>query len=168
MVELADARDSKSRVRKDVRVQVPPPAPRQSSGLATIRCQPFFIAFWLTELNNKVFLRNRIPVTVWIPAVPPNELICDLNPDTGTWRKRSQSEAKGDGAHQVIENRDLRPGGAICLQPERITGGIVQATFIIDPCNTGPKNTGKARTAFPPRVVPVSYTHLTLPTNREV
>ena len=27
MVELADARDSKSRVRKDVRVQVPPPAP---------------------------------------------------------------------------------------------------------------------------------------------
>ena len=27
MVELADARDSKSRVREDVRVQVPPPAP---------------------------------------------------------------------------------------------------------------------------------------------
>ena len=27
VVELADARDSKSRVRKDVRVQVPPPAP---------------------------------------------------------------------------------------------------------------------------------------------
>ena len=41
MVELADARDSKSRVRKDVRVQVPPPAPRQARGLATIRCQPF-------------------------------------------------------------------------------------------------------------------------------
>ena len=27
VVELADARDSKSRVREDVRVQVPPPAP---------------------------------------------------------------------------------------------------------------------------------------------
>ena len=47
VVELADARDSKSRVRKDVRVQVPPPAPRQAAGLATIRCQPFFMALVL-------------------------------------------------------------------------------------------------------------------------
>ena len=31
MVELADARDSKSRVRKDVRVRPPPPAPRQKN-----------------------------------------------------------------------------------------------------------------------------------------
>ncbi len=30
VVELADARDSKSRVRKDVRVRPPPPAPRQN------------------------------------------------------------------------------------------------------------------------------------------
>ena len=29
VVELADARDSKSRVRKDVRVRPPPPAPNQ-------------------------------------------------------------------------------------------------------------------------------------------
>jgi len=40
---------SKSRVREDVRVQVPPPAPRQSKGLATIGCQPFFIALVLME-----------------------------------------------------------------------------------------------------------------------
>ena len=40
---------SKSRVREDVRVQVPPPAPRQSEGLATIGCQPFFIALVLME-----------------------------------------------------------------------------------------------------------------------
>ena len=32
VVELADARDSKSRVREDVRVQVPPPAPGESQG----------------------------------------------------------------------------------------------------------------------------------------
>ena len=30
MAELADARDLKSRVRKDVRVRSPPPAPRQN------------------------------------------------------------------------------------------------------------------------------------------
>ncbi|MBP2679549.1 MAG: hypothetical protein H6Q82_2614, partial [Deltaproteobacteria bacterium] len=33
VVELADARDSKSRVRKDVRVQVPPPAPFKNTQL---------------------------------------------------------------------------------------------------------------------------------------
>ena len=33
VVELADARDSKSRVRKDVRVQVPPPAPFKNAQL---------------------------------------------------------------------------------------------------------------------------------------
>src|SRR4030042_1201888 len=32
VVELADARDSKSRVRKDVRVQVHPPAPGEPQG----------------------------------------------------------------------------------------------------------------------------------------
>ena len=34
MVELADARDSKSRDRKVVRVQVPPPAPLNTGGYA--------------------------------------------------------------------------------------------------------------------------------------
>jgi hypothetical protein len=60
VVELADARDSKSRVRKDVRVQVPPPAPRQSEGLATIGCQPFFIALVLKrDLNGLGAPTNR-------------------------------------------------------------------------------------------------------------
>ena len=43
---------SKSRVRKDMRVRPPPPAPRQSAGLAAIRCQPFFIALVLKRGSN--------------------------------------------------------------------------------------------------------------------
>ena len=37
VVELADARDSKSRVREDVRVQVPPPAPFKNAQLHLLR-----------------------------------------------------------------------------------------------------------------------------------
>ena len=37
VVELADARDSKSRVRKDVRVRPPPPAPKSRSAIGAAR-----------------------------------------------------------------------------------------------------------------------------------
>ena len=37
VVELADARDSKSRVRKDVRVRPPPPAPKSRSAIGVAR-----------------------------------------------------------------------------------------------------------------------------------
>jgi hypothetical protein len=46
VVELADARDSKSRARKGVRVRPPPPAPGQFEGW--LHCQPFLLALVLT------------------------------------------------------------------------------------------------------------------------
>ena len=58
VVELVDARDSKSRVRKDVRVRPPPPAPRQNNTMRSL------VAAGGVGLTDGVVFPFRIEPTV--------------------------------------------------------------------------------------------------------
>ena len=55
VVELADARDSKSRVRKDVRVRTPPPAPKQGFQLL------------LESFNFSLYYKEKIGLKIGWP-----------------------------------------------------------------------------------------------------
>ena len=60
VVELADARDSKSRVRKDVRVRPPPPAPNQYNPNQIFLIGDGFGLFGFFEKFEDTHFRNGV------------------------------------------------------------------------------------------------------------
>ncbi len=120
MVELADARDSKSRVREDVRVQVPPPAPWESERPAP---QSARLAFFITNVTMRYLLDTDVLSDPLSPA-PDRKL-------TATLRKHNDREVSRFGRRDDIDNTALRRESRILARRRTRAAGTGRQSAVL-------------------------------------